>query len=43
MPDYVPALQARVIGIIRHCDETCKIARECRLADEIHANKDLML
>lgn len=43
MPDYVPALQARM-GDWRYYVTVMKlgkIARECRLADEIHTNKDL--
>jgi DNA sulfur modification protein DndB len=43
MADYVPALKARMgdwqyyVTVMK----LGKIARECRLADEIHANKDL--
>ena len=43
MPDYVPALQARMgdwqyyVTVMK----LGKVARECRLAHEIHANKDL--
>ena len=43
MPDYVPALQARMgdwqyyVTVMK----LGKIARECRLAEEIHVNKDL--
>ncbi len=43
MPDYVPALKAKMgdwqyyVTVMK----LGKIARECRLADEIHANKDL--
>lgn len=43
MPDYVPALQARMgdwqyyVTVMK----LGKIARECRLADDIHPNKDL--
>ncbi len=43
MPDYVPALQAHMgdwqyyVTVMK----LGKIARECRLAHEIHANKDL--
>lgn len=43
MPDYVPALQARM-GDWRYYVTVMKlgkIARECRLAEEIHVNKDL--
>lgn len=43
MPDYVPALQARM-GDWRYYVTVMKmgkVARECRLAEEIHANKDL--
>lgn len=43
MPDYIPALQARM-GDWRYYVTVMKlgkIARECRLAEEIHANKDL--
>jgi DNA sulfur modification protein DndB len=43
MPDYVPALQAKM-GDWRYYVTVMKlgkIARECRLADEIHDNKDL--
>jgi DNA sulfur modification protein DndB len=43
MPDYVPALKARMgdwnyyVTVMK----LGKIARECRLAEEIHTNKDL--
>jgi DNA sulfur modification protein DndB len=43
MADYVPALKARMgdwqyyVTVMK----LGKIARECRLAEEIHANKDL--
>ncbi len=43
MPDYIPALKAKMgdwqyyVTVMK----LGKIARECRLADEIHANKDL--
>lgn len=43
MPDYVPALQARMgdwqyyVTVMK----LGKIARECRLAEDIHPNKDL--
>ena len=43
MPDYVPALQARM-GDWRYYVTVMKlgkIARECKLAEEIHTNKDL--
>jgi len=43
MPDYVPALQARM-GDWRYYVTVMKlgkIARECRLAEEIHTDKDL--
>lgn len=43
MPDYVPALKAQMgdwqyyVTVMK----LGKIARECRLAEEIHTNKDL--
>ena len=43
MPDYVPALRARMgdwqyyVTVMK----LGKIARECRLAEEIHKHKDL--
>lgn len=43
MPDYVPALRASMgdwqyyVTVMK----LGKIARECRLADDIHPNKDL--
>jgi len=43
MPDYVPALQAKM-GDWRYYVTVMKmgkVARECRLAEEIHADKDL--
>lgn len=43
MPDYVPALQARM-GDWRYYVTVMKlgkVARECRLAEEIHTDKDL--
>lgn len=43
MPDYIPALQARM-GDWRYYVTVMKlgkIARECKLAEELHVNKDL--
>ncbi|MGI8641462.1 MAG: DNA sulfur modification protein DndB [Pyrinomonadaceae bacterium] len=43
MPDYIPALRAQMGDWIYYVTvmKLGKIARECRLVDEIHPNKDL--